>query len=266
LSRRDAKSLAFGGGGVYSNIVKLAPINGNVPRKKKMQSNLISSGRWAAYSAAGVASAVALASSTEAEVHYSGLVNYEFASHGGQGTFPLDPGVNLAMSIGVPGSSDAFGHVFINGANGAFVGRLGIYTSPFASSLAAGLKLSHQLFAVSCRWSSSNQTNVCYYSGDNIGDGNFETRGRTFLGFRFFNESGVHFGWARVRLSGAPKYRFELVDYAWADAGEGLRTGQKTSLAQSAAITKSGSLGLLATGAAGLKAWRAENSGRPLTR
>jgi hypothetical protein len=92
----------------------------------------------------------------------------------------------------------------------------------------------------------------------NIGNGGFESRGKTFLGFKFTTESGVHYGWARVRLSGAPKYRFELVDYAWADAGEPLLTGQKTSQSQSTATTTSGSLGLLATGAAGLKAWRAE--------
>ncbi len=223
-----------------------------------MRSNSISSGRWAAYAAAGVASTVALAPSTEAEVHYSGIVNYEFAPHGGQGTFPLDPGVDLAMRIGVPGSSDAFGHVVVNGADGAFVGRLGIYTSPFASSLPARVNLSRQRFPVSCRWSSSNSTQVCYYDGDNIGDGSFQTRGKTFIGFEFTTESGVHYGWARVRLSGAPKYRFELVDYAWADAGERLLTGQKESRAQSAATCKSGSLGLLATGAAGLKAWRAQ--------
>ena len=227
-------------------------------RRKRLRSDSISSGRWAAYAAAGVATTVGLAPSTEAEVHYSGIVNYEFAPHGGRGTFPLDPGIDLHMSIGVPGSSDAFGHVVIDGANGVFAGKPGIYTSPFASSLPARVNLSHQQFPVSCRWSSSNSTQVCYYTGANIGDGSFETRGKTFIGFKFATESGVHYGWARVRLSGAPNYRFELVDYAWADAGEQLLTGQKTSRAESAAITDSGSLGLLATGAAGLKAWRAE--------
>jgi hypothetical protein len=228
-----------------------------------MRSDSISSGRWAAYAAAGVATTVALAPSTEAEVHYSGIVNYEFAPHGGRGTFRLDPGIDLRMSIGIPGSSDAFGHVDIDGANGAFAGRPGIYTSPFASSLPARVNLSRQQFPVSCRWSSSNSTQVCYYTGANLGDGSFETRGKTFIGFKFTTESGVHYGWARVRLSGAPNYRFELVDYAWADAGESLLTGQKTSRADSAATTRSGalgSLGLLATGAVGLKAWRAEKA------
>jgi hypothetical protein len=250
------KGLPPGGAAVYSNIMKLIPMDGKAPQR--MRSNSISSGRWAAYAAASVASTVALAPSTEAEVHYSGIVNYEFARHGGEGSFPLDPGVGLSMRIGVPGSSDAFGHVAVNGANGAFVGRAAAYTSPFASSLPARVNLSQQRFPVSCRWSSSNSTQVCYYDGDNIGSGSFQTRGKTFIGFKFTTESGVHYGWARVRLSGAPEYRFELVDYAWADAGERLLTGQKESQAQSAATSKSGSLGLLATGAAGLKAWRAQ--------
>jgi hypothetical protein len=250
--------LAFSGKKIYANVMKLVPRNGKLPRSKRMRISSISGARWTAYAAASVASTVALASSTEAAVHYSGLVNYEFGPHGGYGTFPLDPGVDLAMSIGVPGSSDAFGHVRINGVDGAFVGRLAAYTSPFASSLPARVNISHQRFAVSCRWSSTNSTQVCYYSGDNIGGGGFESRGRTFIGFRFTTESGLHYGWARVRLTGAPNYRFELVDYAWADAGEQLWTGQKTGQAESTAITKSGSLGLLATGAAGLEAWRAE--------
>ncbi len=230
----------------------------NVPRRRRIQISSISSGRWAAYAAAGVATTVGLAPSSEAEVHYSGLVNYEFGRHNGFGAFPLDQGVSLAMNIGVPGSSDAFGHVRITGADGAFVGRFAAYTSPFASTLDIGVNVSQQRFFVSCRWSSSNQTQICYYSGDNIGGASFETRKRTFIGFRFTNETGLHYGWARIHLSGPPKYRFDLVDYAWADAGEQLRTGQKVSHPQVGATTKSGSLGLLALGAAGFKVWRPE--------
>ena len=52
-------------------------------------------------------------------------------------------------------------------------------------------------------------------------------------------------------------YDFILVDYAWADPGDSIRTGQKSSQAAGqAAVSKSGSLGLLATGSIGLKALR----------
>ena len=221
--------------------------------------NSVAGGRWAAYAAAGVASTVAVAPSAEAEVHYSGIVKYDFAAHGGQGDFPLDPGVDLSMRIGIPATSiDAFGHVVIHGADGAFVGRDAAYTSPFASSLPARVNLSRQRFPVSCTFSSSNSTNVCFFNGDNIGGGSFVNRGEVFIGFEFTNESGRHYGWARVRLTGAPNYRFQLVDYAWADPGDSLLTGQKKSRAQVDATGKTGSLGLLATGAAGLRAWRAQ--------
>lgn len=226
--------------------------------KKKAQSNSISSGRWAAYAAAGVASTVALAPSCEAEVHYSGIVKYNFAAHGGHGTFPLDPGANLVMNIGVAtGASDFFGHAIVLGADGAFVGQLESGTGPLASALPARVNLSQERFAVSCRHTSSSSRLVCYYSGDNIGDG-FRDKGVTFLGFRFTDNRGTHYGWARVKLSGAPKYQFTLVDYAWADPGEALQTGQKKSIGQADATTKSSSLGLLALGGAGLKAWRAQ--------
>lgn len=237
--------------------MKSTSSNGKVSRRARLQSNSISSGRWAAYLAAGVASTVALAPSAEAEVHYSGLLNYKFWLHNGQGLFPLGAGTNLSMRIGIPDSSQSsFGHARVVGANGAFAGHLGIYTSPAAYALPPRVNLSRQPFPVSCRWSSSQSTQVCYYSGANIGGEKFQTRGKAFIGFEFTNGSGTHYGWARVRIGGAPDYKFWLIDYAWADAGEPLKTGQTTSSARSAAVTKSGSLGLLSAGAAGLKVWR----------
>jgi len=235
-------------------------LDGKAVGKNRRRSSVIANGRWAAYASAGAATMVAFAPSAEAEVHYSGIVDYDFAAHDGFGSFPLDPGVALAMRVGTPGSSDAFGHVKVAGATGVFVGRLAAYTSPFASSLPAQVRLSRQQFPVSCRWSSSLGTQICYYPGANIGGGSFENRGRTFIGFEFTNESGLHYGWARVRLSGAPKYRFELVDYAWADPGEGLQTGQKRSRNQTEAATKANSLGWLAVGAAGFQAWRTQKA------
>jgi MYXO-CTERM domain-containing protein len=47
------------------------------------------------------------------------------------------------------------------------------------------------------------------------------------------------------------------VDYAWGDPGDRIRTGQKTSSGNMVnTVTDSGSVGLLALGAAGLIAWR----------
>ena len=54
--------------------------------------------RWAAYATAGAASTLACASSAEAEIHYSGLVNHNFAN--GSFAGPLDPGLTLELGVG----------------------------------------------------------------------------------------------------------------------------------------------------------------------
>jgi hypothetical protein len=50
-----------------------------------------------------------------------------------------------------------------------------------------------------------------------------------------------------------------MVEYAWADVGERIRTGQTDNPSQEqGAVSPSGSLGLLALGKAGLELWRAQ--------
>jgi hypothetical protein len=88
------------------------------------------------------------------------------------------------------------------------------------------------------------------------GSGHFLQPGRGFIGFVFNAGAGNEFGWARIKTTGAPSYEFILLDYAWADPGDSIQTGQKKSVATEQAVSRSGSLGLLATGATGLKAWR----------
>jgi hypothetical protein len=56
-----------------------------------------------------------------------------------------------------------------------------------------------------------------------------------------------------------PFNEFYVVDYAWADPGEDIRTGQTHSLSQEqGAVSPSGSLGLLALGKAGIELWRTQ--------
>ncbi len=154
----------------------------------RCKSASISYSRWTAYGAAATASAFVCASSVEAEIHYSGLVNHNFAN--GPFAGPLDPGVTLDLNVrtgtSVGGGSFSFGAINIRGP-------------------------SHN----------------------------------------------TEYGWARVKTSGAPNYRFRLVDYAWGDPGDRIRTGQKSSAGNTVdAVTESGAIGLLALGAAGLVAWR----------
>jgi hypothetical protein len=61
-----------------------------------------------------------------------------------------------------------------------------------------------------------------------------------------------------------PPSDFYVVEYAWADVGERIRTGQTDSRSQEqgsqeqGAVSPSGSLGHLALGKAGLDLWRAQ--------
>ena len=78
-----------------------------------------------------------------------------------------------------------------------------------------------------------------------------------YVGFRFDVGNGVQYGWARLRTLGAPENGFIVEGYAWADPGERIRVGQTQSRNEQAdAVPESGSLGVLALGAAGLDAWR----------
>ncbi len=220
--------------------------------------------RWAAYATAGAASTLACASSAEAEIHYSGLVNHNFAN--GSFAGPLDPGVTLTLGVDtgtqIGNNTSAFGFIHIRDAAqnkliGTFVGTLASYAGVYALELPAGQSLPAQRFAISCRWSSSCGCQVCYHGAYIGGGGRFRDRRIGFIGFVFNRGAGVEYGWARVKASGAPNHRFRLVDYAWGDPGDRIRTGQKTSAGNMVdAVTESGSVGLLALGAAGLVAWR----------
>jgi MYXO-CTERM domain-containing protein len=80
-----------------------------------------------------------------------------------------------------------------------------------------------------------------------------------FVGFRFNTGKGTQYGWARVQTGSGNNHRLHDVikDYAWADVGEDIRTGQTSSSGDMVhTVTDSGSVGLLALGAAGLVTWR----------
>jgi MYXO-CTERM domain-containing protein len=78
-------------------------------------------------------------------------------------------------------------------------------------------------------------------------------RGTGYVGFRFNNGAGIQYGWARVTMSGEPDNAFIVRGYAYADPGEPIRAGQRSSDEQA---PNQSSLGWLALGAAGLLAWR----------
>lgn len=243
----------------------------NRPRFRKPA--VITNPRWLPYATAAMASTVACASSAEAKIHYSGLVNHDFANGGFAGL--LGPGVTLDLSAAtgsqVGNSNGKFGNIHIRTAAhfvGTFVGTLASYAGVYLSELPKGQTVSAQPFAISCRWSSSCGCQVCYHVAYIGGDGRFRNPGIGFIGFVFVNGGGeAQYGWARVKTTGPPNYGFILVDYAWGDYGDHLSTGEigtsSTPLRpneQVDATPKEGSLGLLALGAAGLLTWRKRRS------
>ena len=218
-------------------------------RLRQNKSPLLSNSRWLAYAAAGAATTLGGAHSAEGEIHYSGVINARF----GIGIGDVHVVVPLRHSARLKFDEFTYQVLFaIDSAavSNGFCGFEGRSGTRYVSRLSQGVVISN------CSFLSPAGTFlvVAPYSG-----GPFFAEGLGFIGFSFNNGAGPQYGWARVRTPGPPYFRarFLLVDYAWGDPGDQVRTGQ-TSLAgdQVEAIPDQGSLGLLALGGAGLMAWR----------
>jgi MYXO-CTERM domain-containing protein len=215
--------------------------------------------RWAAYAAAGVATALAGSNSLEAAIHYSGFLSVTFPPDRPRlKNFPLDQtgdyfvfarGKDL-LSNTVPdlAAFSVFGIVSaaFRGSSPPSTYQYPVSKLPFGENISAGpfTKPRDRNFsgALASRYHSSTQ---------------WADRGIGFVGFRFNNGAGTQYGWVRVGMKGVPENAFKVLDYAYADPGEPIRAGQTSSDEQSPA---QGSLGWLALGAVGLLAWRKSRS------
>jgi hypothetical protein len=232
-------------------------------RERFRNSAVIANSRWITYATAGAASALTCLPSTEAEIHYSGIVHRAFEAPPQdyvRALFPLDSGVNLSFVQFNDLPQSAGARLRILGAEGsAFVAKYFYFGGLYASKLAPNLSLSSRRFKGLCNKTTQSSQSVCYgatIGNDSSVNGQFKGRGTGIIGFSFNRGAGIQYGWARIRTTGEPKFRFILVDYAWGDPGDKVKTGQKSSPRETAAVPSSGSLGLLAVGAAGLVAWR----------
>jgi hypothetical protein len=96
------------------------------------------------------------------------------------------------------------------------------------------------------------------------GQGNFAHTGIGAIGFKFDVGNGIQYGWARVKVQRSERYKYLIKDYAWGDVGDSIKTGQRSSTDGGvAARPESGSLGMLALGAAGLNVWRQTRNASP---
>lgn len=228
--------------------------------KRRNNSYSVSHSRWTAYAIAGTASAIASAPCAEADIHYSGIINRHLeGSTFESAMLPLDVDFSITFL-----HRSGFAAVEINqgatSAGGAFVAGPNFYTSLRVDNLPRGVKLSTQSLRESCRGSASSTFTCRGFAV--IGEatstsGHFQQPGVGAIGFEFNRGAGPQLGWARIRTSGAPDYNLIVVDYAWGDPNQKIKTGQKTAHPASAQSKPDvGSLGLLALGAPGLLAWR----------
>ena len=231
------------------------------PRLRKPSA--LSTARWTSYAIAAGATAVAGTPTAEAEIHYSGLVNYKFQSDSRgyeSHIFPLSHGAVLAGFRYVRGNVDNSATLAIQG--GAVSNAFRIYSPSFADSVAAALP----------RGAVVSQG---YFNGFGLGRlqdyacefPTFLEPGFYYAGFRFDSGAGKQYGWVRIRWGGCSANKYIVKDYAWGDPGDQIKAGQKklhvdeTQAAKSADAAPveagtQGSLGLLALGAVGLQAWR----------
>ena len=228
---------------------------------RRRQVRIVNS-RWTTYALAGAATSLAGLATAEAEIHYSGPVNFQFKgtlSH----AFPLENGHSLFFHHNELGSGQGVANLSIS-SDALFAGPQSYSNEAFfVYRLRSQVNVSQEPLGHSCfRFSSTyGSSTVTYCFGGIIGrltDGYFSEPGRGFIGFRF---GGTQYGWVRVKTSGEGENNFIVLDYAWGDPGDKIETGQKSSHDNKQAVTKSGSLGLLATGATGLKAWRQGRAG-----
>jgi hypothetical protein len=230
-----------------------------------------------AYAVAGLATASGGAISAEAEIHYSGLVDYKFdsESRGWESyVFPLSHGAVLAGFRYVRGLSDNSADLVIGGA--AVSNGFRIYSWSFARSVAATVPRGSVVSQGSFNGSGLGrlQDYACEFP-------TFLEPGIYCAGFRFNSGAGMQYGWVRIKWGGctvnkSSVNKFILRDYAWGDPGDKIKVGQKgpreddTQVAPQAVkkpaaaphANSQGSLGLLALGAVGLQAWRESRLGR----
>ena len=224
-------------------------------RMRKSKGGLLLNSRWAAYTAAAAASTFGTAVA-EAEIHYSGTIEEKIAGFGGASArFPLSNGASIRLynySHRIPSYSTAGFSILGAAVSHSFRAK---YDPPFfgvgASRLHSGQLVSQGNFRQTNP--SSTEGNIhSFYGG-----GNWIAGGRGVIGFKFNTGAGTQYGWVRIKIASGFHYRLTVVDYAWGDPGDTIKTGQiRGQAGESGAVPAEGSLGLLALGGAGLVAWR----------
>lgn len=228
--------------------------------------------RWTSYAIAAGATAAGAIPIAEAEIHYSGPVDYQFhdLSTFKRQNFPLSNGAYLQGAFNdVRLFGFAYAYFGVDGAGvsnslrgpGSVSGFFQLAALPGKSVVSDG-----NFFPTPGYGNALMQSIHCI-------NPYWQDRGVYYVGFRFNTGAGPQYGWVRIRWSGCNRNDFIVKDYAWGDVGDKIKTGQKHLKAEEtqAAPTANnvdagppadslGSLGLLALGAVGFQAWRAKRT------
>ena len=243
---------------------------------RRINSLSISETRWLAYATAGAASALGVPPSAEAEIHYSGLVNIELEGHGNENHYstflPLTNGASLLFTEFY--FTNASAYFLITGAQQG--SALALYTS-INTRVLQKLQKGDPIRSYDCSNPSVPRTS-CWSRARHFGSvqgfpgiggimgyhivGHFycyssrSCNAGGIIGFKFNTGNGPQFGWARILGPDVfHHWRYEIKEYAWADPGERIVAGQRSST-ELGSVSENGSLGLLAAGARGLELWR----------
>ena len=222
-----------------------------MPLQNRRRSTPVSlpNSRWTAYAAAGAATALAGVGTAEAEIHYSGQINAFFASQSSVAqSFALQNNAILRF-VNVATQSSLAGVALFRIQGAAVMNQFrGIADGSFRYPDRLG---SDQLVSAGNFVNFNGNFFATLAYGYGYDNSQFLSAGLGFIAFRFDVGNGVQYGWARVNMNGSPDNGFTLIDYAWGDPGDVIRTGQ---------VPEPGSLGLLAVGAVGILLWRKRRS------
>ncbi len=106
-------------------------------------------------------------------------------------------------------------------------------------------------------WDSQNGSYAYFFLGDNT-DGPFPGAGNKYIGVRFTNEDGEHFGWIQLNVN-ANSTSVEIIDWAWEKVpGEPILAGATTGGAANQVIPtlSEWAIIVLMTLLAGAAAWK----------
>ncbi len=215
----------------------------NIRRRKR---SLLDKARWAAYAAAGAATAIGTTEVAEAGIIYRDL-NIRLDACTIEGTLRsssafvdanLDGVYDVSfLHLGRLDKGVPKGIAAVYGVNNGEIAGFTAGSSLYARNLAFGAEVKSQNF--------QSYGVMAFIAG--FANSEFKQPGIGYVGFKFDKDGGTHFGWISVDMDGVSGNAFTILGVAYNDvAGDGILAG----------VPEPGSLGLLATGAVGMLLWR----------